>query len=110
MAFIMNQIKESPVNKSQGYVYSDLHYYTYPQFVPLITGKDWETYLKTTYKSLGASTLTYNPRRFRTTEADGHKRNPEHWLHPHRAGERSDLPGASDDCAGWVHEAQSDDY
>jgi beta-N-acetylhexosaminidase len=64
MAFIMNQIKESPVNKSQGYVYSDLHYYTYPQFVPLITGKDWETYLKTTYKSLGASTLTYNPRRF----------------------------------------------
>lgn len=64
MAFIMNQIKDSPVKPKQGYVYSDLHYYTYPAFVSLITGQNWEDYLKTTYKSLGASTLTYNPRRF----------------------------------------------
>jgi beta-N-acetylhexosaminidase len=64
MAFIMNQIKESPVKPQQGYVYSDLHYYTYPAFVQSITGQTWEDYLKTTYKSLGASTLTYNPRRF----------------------------------------------
>ncbi len=62
--FIFNQIKDSPVNVKQGYVYSDLHYYTYPFFVPLITKKPWENYLKETYKSLGASTLTYNPRRF----------------------------------------------
>jgi CubicO group peptidase (beta-lactamase class C family) len=60
----MNQIKESPVKPQQGYVYSDLHYYTYPAFVQSITGKTWEDYLKTTYKSIGASTLTYNPRRF----------------------------------------------
>lgn len=63
-AFIMNQIKDSPVKPEQGYVYSDLHYYTYPSFVENITGKKWENYLKETYKSLGASTLTYNPRRF----------------------------------------------
>jgi beta-N-acetylhexosaminidase len=64
MAFIMNQIKESPVNPKQGYVYSDLHYYTYPHFVPTLVGQDWESYLKKTYRSLGAHSLTYNPRRY----------------------------------------------
>ncbi len=67
-SFIMNQIKDSPVNPKQGYVYSDLHYYTYPQFVPKIVGKGWEEYLKETYKALGAHTLTYNPRRFSSLE------------------------------------------
>jgi beta-N-acetylhexosaminidase len=62
--FIFNQIKDSPVKLQQGFVYSDLHYYSYPSFVSSITGQNWEDYLKTTYKSLGASTLTYNPRRF----------------------------------------------
>ena len=66
--FIMNQIKESSVNPHQGYVYSDLHYYTYPQFVPKIVGKDWEEYLKETYKALGAHSLTYNPRKFSNLE------------------------------------------
>lgn len=62
--FIFNQIKESPVNPKQGYVYSDLHYYTYPAFMQKLTGKNWEDYLKETYGALGANTLTYNPRRY----------------------------------------------
>ncbi|SOE22294.1 beta-glucosidase [Spirosomataceae bacterium TFI 002] len=64
VGFIYNQIKDSPVKPDQGYVYSDLHYYTYPQFVPKIVGEEWETYLKKTYKKLGANTLTYNPRNY----------------------------------------------
>ncbi|MDP5139580.1 MAG: serine hydrolase, partial [Spirosomaceae bacterium] len=58
---IFQQIADSPVKPDQGYVYSDLHYYTYPRFVPLLTGKPWEAYLKETYHALGANSLTYNP-------------------------------------------------
>lgn len=61
---IFNDIASSVVKPEQGYVYSDLHYYTYPTFVPNIVGTDWESYLKKTYKSLGANTLTYNPLRY----------------------------------------------
>ena len=61
---LFDAIKNSPVKPEQGYVYSDLHYYTYPTFVPRIVGMDWETYLKKTYKAIGANTLTYNPLRF----------------------------------------------
>ncbi|UBM58416.1 serine hydrolase [Marinilongibacter aquaticus] len=63
---IIDAIKDSPVKPDQGYVYSDLHYYLYPEFVPQITGKPWEDFLKETYKALGANSLTYNPRRFFT--------------------------------------------
>lgn len=62
--FIFKQIENSAVKPEQGYVYSDLHYYTYPNFVEKLTGKNWETYLKETYSALGANSLTYNPRRF----------------------------------------------
>lgn len=61
---IFKQIADSDIKPEQGYVYSDMHYYFYPEIVPRITGKPWETYLKETYKSLGANSLTYNPRRF----------------------------------------------
>lgn len=64
MDYIFKQIEVSPVNPAQGYVYSDLHYYTYPVFMEKLTGKKWEDFLKETYHSLGAYTLTYNPRRF----------------------------------------------
>ena len=64
MDYVFKQIEVSPVNPSQGYVYSDLHYYTYPVFMEKLTGKKWEDFLKETYHSLGAYTLTYNPRRF----------------------------------------------
>jgi beta-N-acetylhexosaminidase len=64
MEYIFSQIKNSPVNTSQGYVYSDLHYYAYPIFMEKLTGMKWEDYLKETYQGLGAYSLTYNPRRF----------------------------------------------
>ena len=61
---IFNDIKDSPLKPEQGYVYSDLHYYTYPSMMAKITGMEWETYLKKTYKAIGANSLTYNPLRF----------------------------------------------
>ena len=63
-ATILKQIETSVVKPEQGYVYSDMHYYFYPELVPRITGKPWEAYLKETYKAIGANSLTYNPRRF----------------------------------------------
>jgi beta-N-acetylhexosaminidase len=61
---IFNDIKTSPLKPEQGYVYSDLHYYTYPTLFAKLTGVEWETYLKKTYKAIGANSLTYNPLRF----------------------------------------------
>jgi beta-N-acetylhexosaminidase len=65
---IFKQIETSAVKPQQGYVYSDLHYYTYPLFMPLITGMDWESYLKKTYQQIGANSLTYNPLRYFSKE------------------------------------------
>jgi beta-N-acetylhexosaminidase len=61
---IFNDIKTSPLKPEQGYVYSDLHYYTYPTLFAKLTGVEWETYLKKTYKAIGANSLTYNPLRY----------------------------------------------
>ena len=61
---IFKDIKDSPLKPEQGYVYSDLHYYTYPTLFAKLTGTEWETYLKKTYKAIGANSLTYNPLRF----------------------------------------------
>jgi beta-glucosidase-like glycosyl hydrolase/CubicO group peptidase (beta-lactamase class C family) len=61
---IFRQIEDSPVNPKQGYVYSDLSYYLYPQIIQKLTGKPWEQYLKDEfYGPLGAGTLTYNAAR-----------------------------------------------
>lgn len=61
---IFRQIKKSPVNPKQGYVYSDLSYYLYPQIIQKLTGKPWEQYLREEfYAPLGAGTLTYNAAR-----------------------------------------------
>lgn len=62
---IFDQIRDSPLNAKREYVYSDLSFYLYPQIVQRITGVPFETYLKDSlYRPLGATTLTYNPRRF----------------------------------------------
>ena len=62
---IYQQIRDSPLNAKKEYVYSDLSFILYPQIVKRITGVDFEDYLKTTfYRPLGATTLTFNPRRF----------------------------------------------
>ncbi|AFK02707.1 glycoside hydrolase family 3 domain protein [Emticicia oligotrophica DSM 17448] len=65
---IFDAIENSPVKPEQGYVYSDLHYYTYPTFIANIVGMPWEDYLKKTYKQMGANSLTYNPLRFYSRE------------------------------------------
>ncbi|CAG5004533.1 Beta-hexosaminidase [Dyadobacter sp. CECT 9275] len=58
-------IRDSPLNKDEGYVYSDLSFILYPQIVKRLTGEDFEDYLKNHYyHKLGANTLTFNPRRF----------------------------------------------
>jgi beta-glucosidase-like glycosyl hydrolase/CubicO group peptidase (beta-lactamase class C family) len=63
--FIYKQIRDSPLNEKKEYVYSDLSFILYPQVVKRLTGENFEDYLKETfYKPLGASTLTFNPRRF----------------------------------------------
>jgi beta-N-acetylhexosaminidase len=61
---IFGQIRDSPVNPKQGYVYSDLSYYLYPRIIEKLTGKSWEAYLREEfYAPLGAGTLTYNAAR-----------------------------------------------
>lgn len=62
---IYEQIKDSPVSGKKEYVYSDLSFYLYPKIVKRLTKTDFEEYLKKTfYRPLGATTLTFNPRRF----------------------------------------------
>ncbi len=62
---IFEQIKDSPLNEKKEYVYSDLSFYLYPQLIKDLTDTDFEEYLKTTfYRPLGATTLTYKPRRY----------------------------------------------
>ena len=62
---IFEQIRDSPLNAKKEYVYSDLSFILYPQIVKRLTGENFEDYLKKTfYRPLGATTLTFNPRRF----------------------------------------------
>ncbi len=58
---ILRQIADSPIQPDQGYVYSDLHYYLYPDIVKRLTGKSFQSYLNDTYHSMGAYSLVYNP-------------------------------------------------
>ncbi|WP_234736826.1 glycoside hydrolase family 3 N-terminal domain-containing protein [Tellurirhabdus bombi] len=62
---IYEQIEESPVSAKKDYVYSDLSFYLYPPMVKRLTKQDFEEYLKeNVYEPMGATTLTFNPRRF----------------------------------------------
>ncbi len=66
---IYKNIRKSPLNDKGGYVYSDLSFYLYPLLVEKQAGQPFETYLKTNlYKPLGATSLTFNPRRFYSLE------------------------------------------
>lgn len=58
---ILQQIATSPLNPTQGYVYSDLHYYVYPDMISNLVKKPFEKYLDETYQAIGAQSLTYNP-------------------------------------------------
>ncbi len=67
---IIRQIKESDLNtpskntkgSKYDYVYSDLHFYLYPEIIRRLTGKTMTTYLQDTYKDLGANSLGFNPK------------------------------------------------
>ncbi len=61
---IYKMIRKSPVNSDQGYVYSGLPFYLFPQIVDNLSGQSYEQYLKQEfYAPLGANTLTFNPLR-----------------------------------------------
>lgn len=65
---IYDQIRDSPLSGKKEYVYSDLSFLLYPRVVKRLTGENFEDYLnKTIYNPLGASTLTFNPLRFYST-------------------------------------------
>jgi beta-glucosidase-like glycosyl hydrolase/CubicO group peptidase (beta-lactamase class C family) len=62
---IYEQIRDSPLNEKKEYVYSDLSFILYPLVIKRLTGENFEDYLKETfYRPLGATTLTFQPRRF----------------------------------------------
>jgi CubicO group peptidase (beta-lactamase class C family) len=59
---IYKMILKSPVNPDQGYVYSGLSFYLWPEILENLTGEEYEDYLKSTfYRPLGANTITFNP-------------------------------------------------
>ncbi|MGB3464722.1 MAG: serine hydrolase domain-containing protein [Cyclobacteriaceae bacterium] len=58
---IYDMIKKAPLNEKEGYVYSGLSFYLYPQIVENISGEPFETFLsKHFYQSLGAETIGFN--------------------------------------------------
>ncbi len=62
---IFKGIKDSPLNATDEYVYSDLSFMLYPEVVRNLTGTGFEDYLKNNfYNKLGAASLTLNPTRF----------------------------------------------
>ncbi|WP_338876053.1 glycoside hydrolase family 3 N-terminal domain-containing protein [Spirosoma sp. SC4-14] len=90
---IYQQIKDSPLNEKKEYVYSDLSFIMYPLVIKRLTKIDFEDYLKSTfYRPIGASTLTYKPRRFYSlnriapTEYDSLFRNTLIWGRVHDEG------------------------
>ncbi|MBO0358894.1 serine hydrolase [Hymenobacter sp. BT186] len=63
-ARITKAIAESPLNQKPGYVYSDLSFIMYPQFVKSVSGKPLNQFIADEiYRPLGATTLTFNPTR-----------------------------------------------
>lgn len=62
---IYRAIRKTPLNEKEGYLYSGLSFYLYPEIIKNITSEDYESYLKKNfYQPLGATSLTYNPLRF----------------------------------------------
>lgn len=59
---VLEQIRTSATNPGQGYVYSDLHFYFYPEMIKHLTGKTFEDYIGATYASLGAHSLGFLPK------------------------------------------------
>lgn len=54
-------IKNTPLEHPGKYVYSDLHYYFYPELVQNLTKQNFDDYLQKIYNSIGCLDMTYNP-------------------------------------------------
>ncbi|MDA8972582.1 serine hydrolase [bacterium] len=62
---IYKAIFKSPVSNVKEYKYSGLAFYLFPEIIAEMTNMDFESYLKKEiYEPIGATTLTYNPKRF----------------------------------------------
>lgn len=58
---ILQTILQSKPGPKGTYLYSDLHYYFYPELCKKITGKRFEDYLEEIYREMGLYSLTFNP-------------------------------------------------
>lgn len=58
---ILKQIADSPLDTTKKYIYSDLHFYLYPEMVSQLTNTDFNSYLQKTYQQIGANSLVFNP-------------------------------------------------
>lgn len=60
---VFAMIKASPVNKdtNRSYVYSDLHFYYYPEIFRRLTGQNMDSYLAALYRTMGIQMLAYHP-------------------------------------------------
>lgn len=66
---MMKFIKESPLNKEPGYVYSGLSFLMYPDLVKAKTGKQFDQYLyQTFYRKIGATNLLFDPSKRLSTD------------------------------------------
>ncbi|CAN0579443.1 unnamed protein product, partial [Laminaria digitata] len=79
---IYKMIKKAPMNDKDGYVYSGLAFYLFPDLINRQSGVPFADFLdQTYYNPLGAGTLTYNPLdkypldRIVPTEKDDYFRN-----------------------------------
>jgi beta-N-acetylhexosaminidase len=59
---IYKMIKKAPMNDNEGYLYSGLAFYLFPDLISRTSGVPYPEYLdQTFYAPLGANTLMYNP-------------------------------------------------
>ena len=58
---IYRQIIHAPLGKKGEYVYSDLHFYLFPELCKRLTGRTLETYLDSLYRELNLPSLGYLP-------------------------------------------------
>ncbi|GAA4438344.1 glycoside hydrolase family 3 N-terminal domain-containing protein [Ravibacter arvi] len=64
-ARMVKGIKDSPLNATKDYVYSDLSFTLYPKIVKELSGESFEDYLQGNFfRKLGATSLTFNPLRY----------------------------------------------
>ncbi len=66
---IMRAIKDTPLESPGKYVYSDLHFYLYPELIQHQTGQSMEQYLQRFYSTLGCNSLIFNPWKYTSNEA-----------------------------------------